>query len=159
MIPATAIAAVGGAAFISMAGLLHSQAATLTQQDKQTSSQADQMEARVTAANAIEAPTGFASVAAFALQLGDGATYDPVAMLQLVREAAGQDIRIQRLKLESFSDKKRVFRVDGMTEKSGISAISRFIAVTQSAGWQAEAIDPAEQQPGAFSYRLVATSP
>ena len=159
MMPAAAISAVAGAAFFSLGGLLHTQAPTATQQVQQISSQADQIEARVTAANSIETPAGFAPVAAFAQQLGDGATYDPVVMLQLVREAAGQDIRIQRLKLESFADKKRVFRVDGMTEKSGISAITRFIAVTQSAGWQAEAIDPAEQLPGAFSYRLVATSP
>lgn len=159
MIPAAALSAVAGVVFIVMAGLLHDQATTATQQVRKISNEADTLEARVSAANAMETPLGFAPVAAFAQQLGDGATYDPVAMLQLVREAAGQDIRIQRLKLESFADKKRVFRVDGMTEKSGISAITRFIAVTQSAGWQAEAIDPAEQLPGAFSYRLVATSP
>ncbi len=159
MIPTAALSAVAGAAFIAMAGLLHTQTATATQQVEKISNEADLLEARVVAANAIETPFGFAPVAAFAQQLGDGATYDPVAMLQLVREAAGQDIRIQRLKLESFADKKRVFRVDGMTEKSGTAAITRFIAVTQSAGWQAEAIDPAEQLPGAFSYRLVAISP
>lgn len=159
MIPAAVLSAVAGTAFIVMAGLLHAQTATAMQQVKKISNEADSLEARVVAANAIETPSGFAPVAAFAQQLGDGATYDPVAMLQLVREAAGQDIRIQRLKLESFADKKRVFRVDGMTEKSGTSAITRFIAVTQAAGWQAQAIDPAEQLPGAFSYRFLATSP
>ena len=158
VIPVAAMTAFAGAAMLFVGMQLQVRANHENLVAVELAKRASTLENRVALANAIETPTGFAPVAAFAQQLGDGATYDPVAMLQLVREAAGQDILIQRVRLEPYADKKRAFRIDGMTAKSGLAAITRFLAVTRSAGWRAEAMDPAEQLPGAFSYRLIASS-
>ncbi|BEU94470.1 FlxA-like family protein [Acidovorax sp. DW039] len=154
--PMAGVTSVVGLGLLLLGVLVQSQA----EQEKRAAStqlaQAQAIEARITQANKIEPSATFAPVAEFARQLGDGAAYDPVAMVHLVKQAAGTDIRIQRIRLEPFGNYKRTFRVDGVTTQGGLAAVSRFLSHTKAAGWRAEALDPVEQLPGAFSYRLIA---
>ena len=99
-------------------------------------------------------PAGFAPVAAFARQLGDGAAYDPLLMLQLVQRAAGSQLRVQRIKLETLGENLKSFRVDGVSPNTGLADITVFLAELRASGGTAEPLDPLEQTPGAFSYRL-----
>ena len=154
--PMAAVTAVVAVGLMVLGVLTQSQAVSEAQINRDQQKQVDALELRIASANKVEVESGLTSVADFARQLGDGAVYDPVTMLQLVRQAAGSDIRIQRVKLESQMDKKRSFRVDGVTERSGVAALSSFLAQTSASGWKAEPLDPAEQLPGAFSYRLTA---
>ncbi len=120
----------------------------------QLQNQASAIEDRVAAANQMALPAGFAPVAAFARQLGDGAAYDPLVMLQLVQRAAGSQLRVQRIRLETLGEKQRSFRVDGVSPNTGLADITAFLAELRSSGWTAEPLDPLEQTPGAFSYRF-----
>ena len=116
------------------------------------------LEARVTAVNAADIPEGFAPVADLARKLGDGARYDPVPMLALLRDAAGPGIRIQRLRLDGGvgASTERGFQVDGVSEGGGVGAIGRLLASLRAAGWTALPVNSLDAAPGAFSYRLVA---
>ena len=116
------------------------------------------LEARVTAVNAAEIPQGFAPVADLARKLGDGARYDPVPMLALLRDAAGPGIRIQRLRLDSgvAGSAERGFQVDGLSEGGSVGAIGRLLAGLRTAGWTAVPVNSLDAAPGAFSYRLIA---
>lgn len=120
----------------------------------QLQNQASAVEDRVAAANQMALPAGFAPVAAFARQLGDGAAYDPLLMLQLVQRAAGSQLRVQRIKLETLGENLKSFRVDGVSPNTGLADITVFLAELRASGWTAEPLDPLEQTPGAFSYRL-----
>lgn len=115
------------------------------------------LEARVTAANAMPTPAGFAPVVEFARKLGDGLRYDPVPMLALLRGASGADMRIQRLRLETGSTKDRAFVIDGVSDASGVASVSYLLSRLRDAGWSAQAINPQDAAPGAFSYRLTAS--
>ena len=156
--PLAAVTAVVGAGLMVLGVWTQSEAAGERQIAGRLRLQGDALEARIQAANRVAVPVEFAPVAQFARQLADSATYDPVAMLQLVRQAAGEQVRIQRIRFELQADKKRSYRIDGVTEKEGLAAIRRFLAQTQAAGWTSEPLDPAEQSPGAFSYRLTAAA-
>jgi hypothetical protein len=59
-----------------------------------------------------------------------------------------------RIKLDVENDKKKSFRIDGVSENGGSAAVGRFLAHVQAAGWQAEPLDPSVQVIGAFSYRF-----
>lgn len=156
--PMTAVTAVVGLGLLLLSVVVQNQAASENRAAGTQLELAQKMEARIAQANKIEPSAAFAPVAEFARQLGDGAAYDPVAMVQMVRQAAGNDIRIQRIRLEPFGTQKRTFRVDGVTTQGGLAAVSRFLAHAKAAGWRAEPLDPVEQSPGAFSYRLVAVT-
>lgn len=116
--------------------------------------QADALDTRIATANRLETVPAIGSVGEFARRLAEGSTYDPVTMVQLIRRAAGQDIRILRIKLESQGDKKKSYRIDGVAGGAGLGSIGRFLAQTRAAGWTSEPLDPFMQSAGAFSYRL-----
>jgi len=117
---------------------------------------AQALETRVAAINRMEPAQGFAPVADLARKLGEAARYDPVPMLGLLRDAAGTDIRIQRLRLDSNGNQERAFQVDGVAQDGGVESIGRLLARLRAAGWSAQAINPIDTAPGAFSYRLTA---
>lgn len=116
------------------------------------------MEARVKAANAMPTPAGFAPVVEFAHKLGDGLRYDPVPMLGLLREASGAGMRIQRLRLETGGSKDRAFVIDGVSDTNGVAGVAYLLSHLRDAGWSAQAVNPQDAAPGAFSYRLTANA-
>lgn len=156
--PLAGATAIVGLALLGLGMLVQNQSGVEDRLGKQLLGQVGVLEGRIAAANLVDAPASFAPVAEFARQLGDGATYDPVAMLKLMRQAAGNTIRIQRIKLESGANAntKRTYRIDGVSEKGGLDAVKNLLAQTQRAGWRADPLEPAEQAAGAFSYRLTA---
>lgn len=124
--------------------------------------EATALEARIAATNVAEIPQTFAPVAQLARTLGDGARYDPVAMLGLLRDVAGPGVRIQRLRLDppavgASGLGERSFQVDGVAEAGSVGAISRLLAALRDAGWTAQPVNAADAAAGAFSYRLTAT--
>lgn len=123
-------------------------------QAAQLMSKATEIEVRVSAANRAETPAGLAPTADFARQLGDGAAFDPIEMLQQVQRAAAGKLRIQRVKLEIQGDRNKGFRVDGVASNAGLADITAFLSALHASGWVAEPLDPLEQSPGAFSYRF-----
>jgi hypothetical protein len=114
------------------------------------------LEARVTAANELQAPVSFGPMAEFARKLGDGMRYDPVPMLGLLRRAAGGDMRIQRLRLETGFAKDRAFLIDGVSDVGGVAGVSSLLSRLRDAGWNAQAVNSQDVAPGAFAYRLTA---
>jgi hypothetical protein len=152
--PLAAVSAVVGLGFFVMGTVMQYQANEKNQRVRERATQAQALEARINAANQIEVSSHLKSGGAFVSRLAQGAVFDPVAMLQLVRQASPQDLRILRIKLDVESDKKKFFRIDGVSENAGSQALGRFLAQTQAAGWKAEALDPSVQASGAFSYRL-----
>ena len=131
-----------------------------SRQERERSAQAQQelqkLTARLEAANSLDIPEGFTPVADFARKLGDGARYDPLPMLAALKAAAGQDIVIKRLRLETAGERERSFRVDGLSNAANVDALSGFLAQLKAAGWSASPLEPSEVGPRAFSYRLMA---
>lgn len=92
------------------------------------------------------------------------AALDPHATLLAVREAAGDDVRILRLRLDPAAD-GGTLRVDGMVKRQmGEDAqgmrVSRFVQRLRAAGYVPTAVDPlsggsrAQSPGGSFSYQL-----
>lgn len=92
------------------------------------------------------------------------AALDPHATLLAVREAAGDDVRILRLRLDSGTEGNSL-RVDGMVKRQvGEDAqgmrVSRFVQRLRAAGYVTTAVDPlsggsrAQSPGGSFSYQL-----
>ena len=91
---------------------------------------------------------------------------DPNAALQELRSAAGDDVRILRLRLEADTGGKgHRLRVDGMVNhgpngNSEGMQVARFVQRLRAAGYLPEAIDPqqgnvrSQSVGGAFSYLL-----
>lgn len=159
VVPAAAATAIVGICLAIVGSFALNRAHLQVGVTQQINTEATKLEARIAAANEISTPADFSKVAGFVRVLGDAAVHDPVSMLRLVREAAGQDIRIKRVKLESTIEKKRYFRIDGVADKSGLNSVSQFLAHLQAAGWKAESLAPFEQLSGSFSYRLFHISP
>jgi hypothetical protein len=152
--PLAAVTAVLGLGLTTLGMAMQNQALEKQQHLLERTSQAQALEARINAANQIEVAANIESDGIFVRRLALGAIFDPVAMLQLVRQASTQDIRILRIKLDVENDKKKSFRIDGVSENGGSAAVGRFLAHVQAAGWQAEPLDPSVQVIGAFSYRF-----
>lgn len=96
------------------------------------------------------------------------AALDPTAALLAVREAAGRDVRILRLRLDQ-NTQTQTLRVDGAVnhgaDPSGQGMqIARFVQRLRDVGYVPEAIDPqtgnarAQAPGGSFSYRLTRAS-
>ncbi|HUH90207.1 MAG TPA: hypothetical protein VLZ76_06075 [Lysobacter sp.] len=92
------------------------------------------------------------------------AALDPHATLLAVREAAGDDVRILRLRLDPGAEGNSL-RVDGMVKRQvGEDAqgmrVSRFVQRLRAAGYVPTAVDPlgggsrAQSPGGSFSYQL-----
>ncbi|MGH8084312.1 MAG: hypothetical protein ACREPV_03445 [Lysobacter sp.] len=93
---------------------------------------------------------------------------DPHASLAMVRDAAGSDVRILRLRLDKAAapDGNDSLRVDGMVKHDNGDGnfegmqVARFVERLRAAGFTATAVDPqtsgarAQSPGGSFSYRL-----
>lgn len=155
------LAAVVAVVAVGLGGLgLYARVQSKVEHDRSAQAQRELqvLEARIEATNAQDIPTAFAPVADFARKLGDGARYDPLPMLATLKAAAGREIVIKRLRLESVGDRERSFRVDGFTQSGSVEALSQFLGHLKTAGWSASPLEPGEAGPRAFSYRLMATS-
>ena len=152
--PLATVTLIVGLSLFGLGLLTHSNASQERQLALLRTQQAEALDARITAVSRLENTPAIGSVGEFARRLADGTTYDPVTMVQLIRRAAGQDIRIMRIKLESQGDKKKSFRIDGVAGGAGLASIGRFLSQTKAAGWTSEPLDPLMQSAGAFSYRL-----
>ena len=117
------------------------------------------LESRIQAASQLKPPESFTPISDFVGRLGQGQRYNPIPVLATLKRAAGADMRIQRLRLESSPvDRQNTFRVDGVVGAAGTAAVSRFVSELRFAGWTVSALEPADTVPGAFSYRLVAAA-
>ena len=115
---------------------------------------------RIQAVSTVETPQKLLPVAEFSRTLDEGARHDPVAFMALLKASAGNDIRIQRVRLESAAGLARVraFRVDGVIAPGASASVTRWVSAMTAAGWKLKAVDPTYTVPGAFSYELVATA-
>lgn len=115
---------------------------------------------RIQAVSTVEAPQKLLPVAEFSRTLDEGARHDPVAFMALLKASAGNDIRIQRVRLESATGLARIraFRVDGVIAPGASASVTRWVSAMTAAGWKLKAVDPTYTVPGAFSYELVATA-
>ena len=116
------------------------------------------LEARIGAVNSAAMPQDFAPVADMARKLGDGARYDPVAMLALLRDSVDPGTRILRLRLESGASgsTEPAFQVDGVADTGSVASIGSLLTRLRAAGWTAQPVNTLDSAPGAFSYRLTA---
>lgn len=151
----TAVVAIG----LVGLGIFSSQQA---QQQRQAAAGAQkalqELEVRIQAVNKLDASQRLVPVAEFAQRLDSGVRYDPIELLNTLKTHAGQDIRIQRVRLEPGQQgKPKIYRVDGVAPLDASGAVVRFVNALQAAGWSLKAVDPTDSAPGAFSYELVAS--
>ena len=155
MTPLTAMVAavalgLGGYAFFTQYT-----AATETQQAEGLKSEVEALRLRATAASQLVAVGPDAASAAFLKQIGFSASHNPVTMLATLRQAAGQQVRIQRLQLVKPDQAANpVFRVDGVVTDGSSATLGRFLADLKAKGWQPEATTPNDNAFGAFAYLL-----
>lgn len=118
------------------------------------------LQERIQAVSTVEAPQKLLPVAEFSRTLDDGARHDPVAFMALLKASAGNDIRIQRVRLEAAAGltRTRAFRVDGVIAQGASASVTRWVSQMTAAGWKLKAVDPTYTVPGAFSYELVAVA-
>lgn len=140
---------------------LHSQLAQERQVLAGLQEQAHSLQAQITAARELERP--YASNEdniQLARQIGYAVRYNPMDMLDVLREEAGDTIRIQRVQLtrENASNPAR-FRVDGVVQQGSSARLSQFLAAMQARGWQARAEVPFDGSIGAFAYYFQAQEP
>ncbi len=116
------------------------------------------LEARIAAVNSAAMPQDFAPVTDMARKLGDGARYDPVAMLALLRDSVDPGTRILRLRLEggTSGSTEPAFQVDGVADTGSVASIGSLLTRLRAAGWTAQPVNTLDSAPGAFSYRLTA---
>lgn len=128
-------------------------AASLSQRSELTA-----LHERIQAVSSVEAPQQLLPLAEFSRTMDDGARHDPVAFMALLKAASGQDIRIQRVRLEASAGqaRARAFRVDGVVAPRASASMTRWVSQMAAAGWTLKAMDPMSALPGAFSYELVA---
>jgi|GEM_PF-444698 len=162
LVMAVALAALGGR-WTLLAHEANSRADTLQ-------AQAEEIDAQIAALQPRQAlPEHYANLLQFIERAGklQGAL-DPHAALASVRDAAGHDVRILRLRLEDGSEP--VLRVDGVVnadvEPSAQGRqVARFVERLRSAGYVPEALDPqsgnsrAQAPGGSFSYQLKRVPP
>jgi hypothetical protein len=128
-------------------------ALTLQQQARQRTQPIQTMLAR-------SAPPDYAPTATFLNTLATQKTaYNPYVALSILRQAAGSDIHIQRLRLETSKEKNVSLVVDGSLDNLGDpSALNRFLQHLRDAGYQATPLDPADGgKSSGFTYRLEST--
>ncbi len=135
------------------ASLEYEHAQTLKQQASQRTQPIQTMLAR-------SAPPDYASTATFLNTLAAQKTaYNPYIALGVLRQAAGSEIHIQRLRLETSKEKNVSLVVDGSLGNLGDpSALNRFLQYLRDAGYQATPLDPADGgKSSGFTYRLEST--
>ncbi len=113
-------------------------------------------------------PTDFPAVAGFiGRATALSGQLDPAATLLVLREAAGTDVRILRLRLDTVVPDTPTLRIDGLVNYSGSQRegergqqIARFVQRLRDAGYSPVAIDPQAGNAGGsapgglFSYQL-----
>lgn len=153
----TALTAVAGVA-LALLGLATGQQADAQRQESQSQrTQFAQMQQRIQAVSSVQAPQTLLPVADFSRMLDEGARYDPMAFLAVLKSSTGPTMRIVRVKLEPPTQGRgRAFRVDGVVAMGASASVTRWVSQMAAAGWTLKAVDPAESVPGAFSYELVA---
>lgn len=122
-------------------------------------SELETLQSRITAVSALEAPEKLMPAADFSRLLDEGAHYDLMDFMALLKASAGADMRIHRIKLETgVQTRARVFRVDGIVAAGASASVTRWVSAMAGAGWSLKSIDPVNTAPGAFSYELVAAA-
>lgn len=152
----TAVMALG---LFTLAAFSHHQATaerqaidTLQQQARQREVQIAQLAAQTPAAE-------YPAYRRFIADLGAlDADYNPAQVLAILKQAAGNEARILRVRLEPAENNKLAgLVVDGVL-RAGIdpATLTHFLVALKTAGYEVIALDPAEGvQDGSFSYRLI----
>ena len=150
----TAVAAVG----LGLVGMVSNQQADAQRDEGQSQrAQLAAMQQRIQAMATVQAPQQLLPVADFSRMLDEGARYDPMAFLAVLKGSTSPSLRIVRVKLEpAQQNRSRAFRVDGVVAPGASASITRWVGQMSAAGWTLKAMEPAESTPGAFSYELVA---
>lgn len=156
----TVVTALAGVALMGVGLWVSRQAAEQQMAGLNQRSELTALQNRIQAVSIVEAPQKLLPVADFSRALDEGARYDPLAFLAVVKASSGRDIRIQRVRLETTTGQVRVraFRVDGVVALGASASVTRWVSQMAAAGWTLKALDPIEVAPGAFSYELVATA-
>ena len=87
-------------------------------------------------------------------ELEQGGRYTPTRVFASLRDATEPAISIYRVNLESKRRSGYELRIDGRVALSESEAMRRFLMRLRQDGWQLNALDPASDQPGSFSYQL-----
>lgn len=153
----TMAAAIVAAGLFILGAVLHSQAATEAANAYQLQRQAEQREQSSRALQQQAAPEEYAGVQTFVgtLSAQPGA-YNPYRALSVLRQAAGADVRVLRVRMETAGDKQGGLVVDGAL-RDGVdpAALTRFLLRLRTAGYSVTPLDPADGgQGGSFTYRL-----
>lgn len=158
--PIAVVTAVVGLVLVT-AGVLVTQAADRQRADGQSQrAELAALQDRIQAVSSVESSQKLLPIAEFSRTLDEGARYDPVAFMAVLKASAGRDIRIQRVRLENIAgvNKGRAFRVDGVVAAGASAAVTRWVSRMIAAGWTLKAVDPTYTGPGAFSYELTSTA-
>lgn len=113
-------------------------------------------------------PADFPAVAGFISRAtGLAGALDPATTLRVIREAAGADVRILRMRLDTAVPDQPTLRIDGLVnygtgvrERDRGQQVARFVQRLRDAGYVPVAIDPQAGNAGAgapgglFSYQL-----
>lgn len=110
---------------------------------------------RVAMLDQSQPPSGPDATVELIRQLGHAAIYDPVRMLNTIRNAAGAGLRIQNVQLiKADSNNRARFQVDGLVINGRNDELSRFLSELRLDGWQAQPTTPRDNSVGAFAYQL-----
>lgn len=159
LLPCAVVVGVVAAGFFAAGAYWHSEGARQRDANARLSAETVQLEARIAKVNSQQTNPDYVAVATFANKLGDGARFDPLPMLALLRSAASDAVDVKRLRLEGASDGSHSFRVDGVIAARDGLAMGQFVSRLRQAGWITSPLEPADAASGSFSYRLVAAVP
>jgi hypothetical protein len=155
--PITVVTALAGLALIAVSALVTQQAESRRTAGQGQRAELQALQGRIQAVANVEAPKQLLPAAELARTLDEGMRYDPTVFLANLKAATGQDIRIQRVRLDKATPTQaRAFRIDGVAAPGASFAVVRWVSRMTAAGWTLKALDPAGPVPGAFSYQLVA---
>lgn len=155
----TVVTALAGVALITAGMLVARQTDEQRLAGLRQRSDLENLQTRIAAVSTVEAPEKLMPAADFSRMLDEGARYDPMDFMALVKASAGSAIRIQRIKLDTGAQTRaRVFRVDGTVTPGAAASVTRWVSALAGAGWSIKAVDPVSAAPGAFSYELVAVA-
>lgn len=155
--PVTMVTALVGLVLIAVGALVTQQAASQRSAGQGQRAELEALQNRIQAVATLEAPKKLLPAAELARKLDEGMRYDPMVFLERLKTATGNDIQIQRVRLEiEPQDHKRAFRVDGVVAPGAAGAVMRWVGQMTAGGWTLKALDPVGTAPGAFSYQLIA---
>lgn len=157
--PVTVVTACAAVALMGSSLVITRQAKQQRAANQQQYAQLQELRARVDSIATLEAPKKLLPAAAFARALDQGARYDPVAFLALLKTSTGMEVQIQRVRLSKpIAAGSPAFRVDGIAPSGTAVPMTHWISAMMAAGWRLKALDPAERRAGAFSYEVVDAS-